>query len=928
MTTGDFYWTKKQFQENEYPESRSHHSAIAYETKIIVFGGFRNSHSRFNDTWIYDTITEEWSQLISNTLMEMNDINETDNGKELINSELSLPIPRGSHSAILLNSNKMLIFGGYGGSGYSRKDFNDVMILDLQTWEWTTVHCNGESPEPRAGHQGVLVKDQIFIIGGWNSMTQFSDLHVLDIKSWTWSKPIVGGDFGPPRWNFTAVSVCAVPHWKIFAFGGNSGDLNDPLVKPQGEYRNDLCVFDTGSMQWSRPETRGVPPSNRGETMMTYDPKQGRLALFGGWANRWYGDVFTCKVSDIVGPSYAVFGIRPTLGPVTGNTHCTITGTGFKSGGSQVSIRLACIKGYFEVSGEIIDDTAIVFDTPNFDKHGVDSVECRVSIGGKALSTSSVAFDYFAVTSPNHTLAYGPALIDGCIAGYPANIIIQARDVAGGNRVTGLDEFTLTCAKVTRNSDDKKTLETIEAKVFPVKYVDNNNGTYAVTVTYPEEGQYALTVAFAGTFQGKVGPIRGSPFRVSVTSGTDSTVNTFQSPLIAEHIKQQTKDAKDYASSVLKNLKKTVPKDDVDALIKVKDTLADLDNKKASVELALDTCYASLQYFKGQGKPMDRLLEQLDTANTQWKDTTKQAPIVQNSISPLVKSWSPVIEEQIEEYCKLMQVKAKEFKTRPFYNDKVSIQDAVAAIAEGEKFLNSELEELQKKTLLVSTFEFPYLIKAAKDCTDDLSMELAEMKVLWQTALSLDEFLKSANTYSWQDMKIDELEEGAKAQVKNVKSLNKCVRWTNAFKSIDKLSKDFLNTIPLISLLCAKSMRDRHWIALKTVTKKEFQPPYANPELLLGSILDLRLHEFSSDVEEICDQAVKELKIENTLSQISLRWSTIEWLMDAYKDTDIPLLKLSEEDFEALEGDQLTVQGMLASRFVKQFEEEAQNVSN
>jgi hypothetical protein len=38
---------------------------------------------------------------------------------------------------------------------------------------------------------------------------------------------------GPPRWNHTAVSVFAVPYWKIFVFGGNSGNLNDGEVNPQ-----------------------------------------------------------------------------------------------------------------------------------------------------------------------------------------------------------------------------------------------------------------------------------------------------------------------------------------------------------------------------------------------------------------------------------------------------------------------------------------------------------------------------------------------------------------------------------------------------------------------------------------------------------------------------------------------------------------------
>ena len=90
-----------------------------------------------------------------------------------------------------------------------------------------------------------------------------------------------------------------------------------------------------------------------------------------------------------------------------------------------------------------------------------------------------------------------------------------------------------------------------------------------------------------------------------------------------------------------------------------------------------------------------------------------------------------------------------------------------------------------------------------------------------------------------------------------MKNLHKCVRWCPAYKAADKLSKDFLNTIPLISLLAAKCMRERHWEALKTVTKKDFVPPYADKNLIMGGILALNLHEYTNDVEEICDQAVK-----------------------------------------------------------------------
>jgi dynein heavy chain, axonemal len=59
---------------------------------------------------------------------------------------------RGSHSATLIGS-RMYVFGGYGGTGFARKDFNDVSVLNLETWEWNHTDCKGDLPEPRSGHQ-------------------------------------------------------------------------------------------------------------------------------------------------------------------------------------------------------------------------------------------------------------------------------------------------------------------------------------------------------------------------------------------------------------------------------------------------------------------------------------------------------------------------------------------------------------------------------------------------------------------------------------------------------------------------------------------------------------------------------------------------------------------------------------------------------
>lgn len=127
VSSSDVYWTKIEVN-GKWPEPRSHHSAVVYGSKIIFFGGFRSSNMRYNDIWILDTTTDEWSQPHPG-------ITETKPDGEVVfkRNWPEVPLPRGSHSATVVG-NQMFIFGGYGGAGYARRDFNDVIALDLETW--------------------------------------------------------------------------------------------------------------------------------------------------------------------------------------------------------------------------------------------------------------------------------------------------------------------------------------------------------------------------------------------------------------------------------------------------------------------------------------------------------------------------------------------------------------------------------------------------------------------------------------------------------------------------------------------------------------------------------------------------------------------------------------------------------------------------
>lgn len=298
--------------------------------------------------------------------------------------------------------------------------------------------------------------------------------------------------------------------------------------------------MECGENVWVRPETVGDIPIPRSDSPMAYDDKKGTMVLYGGWRHSWHGDMAVCNVAAVVGPPYSVEDISPTIGPVTGSTLVELRGMGFSTVKGEVTVRYACPKG-FEVGscGTVIDDQTITFETPNYEHYGAVEIECRVSIGPKPLTNSKVKMSYFSVTDASQCLAFGPGLVNGCIAGNPTTICIVAKDEHGNNRSCGMDEFSIRIEppaqpdelkdldiEVKETKPDKdhdfdpqfaiepECTDADELKV-QVELSDSGDGTYVAAFAAPVVGTYTITIEFMGTFDGKAGPVRGSPFQMT-----------------------------------------------------------------------------------------------------------------------------------------------------------------------------------------------------------------------------------------------------------------------------------------------------------------------------------------------------------------------------------------------------------------------------
>ena len=474
-----------------------------------------------------------------------------------------------------------------------------------------------------------------------------------------------------------------------------SSDLSG---NPQGTYLNDMVVYECGDNKWVNYDTLGEKPSPRSDTQMIYDTERGTIVLFGGWANRWFDDVHVCKVSDVVGPPYSINGISPGIGPITGNTMMEIKGLGFNSAATKnATIRYACQKGYLEVSGTVIDDSTVVFDTPDFKKFGPVEVECRVSVANRPLTNASVNFSYFAVTDGDRTLAFGPGLCTGAYAQFPVSFVIEARDEHDQPRVCGMDEFSVRITPPSMAGEleglgslalpgDDDEADPMEMRVT-VDVADKGDGTYIVTYTAPAPGDYSIAVDFFGTFDGNPGPVRGSPFKASFAESLEDDEksklnNSLDGPVMLDTVKNTVKDLKEFCNNKKRGMNKapTDVGDSVAPLIEVKAHLRSITEETGSSFLTIAANRTALAYLKKKGASVDRLVDSVNQVEEMWTEVLDLGPKVAAAIVPQTKEWAQRTEDDVIAYTEGRRASYEAFKQQAFWNFETGVEKSLAEL--------------------------------------------------------------------------------------------------------------------------------------------------------------------------------------------------------------------------------------------------------
>ena len=132
--------------------------------------------------------------------------------------------------------------------------------------------------------------------------------------------------------------------------------------------------------------------------------------VLGGWANKWYGDAVALSVSQVVGPPYAILGVSPALGPITGGQRVVLSGLGFEPGRPLVA-RFTSGRKFVDAEGTATSATEAEVTTPAFEHLGAGTVDVRVCTKGGLLSITDQPYTFFLVTAPSNCYAWGPGVL-------------------------------------------------------------------------------------------------------------------------------------------------------------------------------------------------------------------------------------------------------------------------------------------------------------------------------------------------------------------------------------------------------------------------------------------------------------------------------------------------------------------------------------
>ena len=112
--------------------------------------------------------------------------------------------------------------------------------------------------------------------------------------------------------------------------------------------------------------------------------------------------------------------------------------------------------------------------------------------------------------------------------------------------------------------------------------------------------------------------------------------------------------------------------------------------------------------------------------------------------------------------------------------------------------------------------------------------------------------------------------------------------WT-AYYDLEGHLKKYLELFPILFILNAREIRNRHWLKVMQITGCQFQ--LESSVFKLNDLLEIPLDKYREEIAAVCFSAQKELELETKMRSIEEEWTEQILSFEPYKDYGSVLLE-------------------------------------
>ncbi|XP_078389870.1 dynein axonemal heavy chain 2 [Cetorhinus maximus] len=311
--------------------------------------------------------------------------------------------------------------------------------------------------------------------------------------------------------------------------------------------------------------------------------------------------------------------------------------------------------------------------------------------------------------------------------------------------------------------------------------------------------------------------------------------------------------------------------------------------------------------------------QRLESLNGEWLNYQQAISDSEAMLKKQKEKFRNSLIHSAEELKKKTHNAIEDFATKGPFSSSVSTDTALTIINELRNNLSllKQEEETIRSGLNVFKIDQP-LSKELQNLERDLDFLQQAWEVTKQWEESWAEW-KGGKFSSLQTHIMENTAMGYFRKLNKQSQILKDKNWDIVSATKNKVQQ-FKKTMPLIADLRNPAMRDRHWNSIKDEVQKLFDQ--TSDDFTLEKIIELGLDQHSDAISSISSAATKELSIEMALEAIKKTWEVTTLDLLPYKDKGHFKLRGTDEIFQALEENQLTLSTMKSSPYLRAFDKQ------